>query len=648
MINDITNTINGWSDFLAGVQTYKLRDASEPPKKGTIQKQGIPFMLEVQMANNAEAEYFIFPAGVENVEYSWQSRTNVTHTQAGAFADAIGIIPPKIVLQGTFGYYYTATNDGMDGAAKQLEFVNLVEGFFTRFAKYTTSGKELSDARWTKVSPGKYSDKKIAAADMTNAPKVTFYDFTASEYWQVNIDQFKLMRNKERKLLYMYSIAMSGLKRAGDDTDAKIIKAKAAAIAAKKNTTTSTWLDSLRSITSCIDDVQKFLIATNRLTATIKGIIDKAINIVKQVTNIITTAIAQGKALLAMPAAIALEFRNAIKGLMDAVASVDGMPASNIIATRQAMRTAFTLEKTSTANKDQQTPDNDTSAEEKIFGNSQTSQTVSVAKQSISSNDTVHTIAQKNGVDWKQMVALNKLDAPYISDKFMDKFTPAVATGHLGANAEAGAIDVVIYGVTPAAGNIVVIGQTEAAVVSSVEGNKVRLQSALENAWPAGAEASLHATQLAVLAPGEMISIPGTGQGGVSAIGDDFEEKLYWIDEAMDSDGYMVGTGELAVKKGISNLEMQLRHLLKTGRGELTELGHPEYGSRLPEFIGKTSTEVWQMRAKLECENTIRQDPRIAEVSNATLTVDGTAIIFEGDAYPINQAEPMAISLPLS
>ena len=59
---------------------------------------------------------------------------------------------------------------------------------------------------------------------------------------------------------------------------------------------------------------------------------------------------------------------------------------------------------------------------------------------------------------------------------------------------------------------------------------------------------------------------------------------------------------------------------LLTPRGELAELGHPEYGSRLHELIGTPNTETRRGLAKLFVLEASRQEPRIEKVIEVTVT----------------------------
>jgi phage baseplate assembly protein W len=53
---------------------------------------------------------------------------------------------------------------------------------------------------------------------------------------------------------------------------------------------------------------------------------------------------------------------------------------------------------------------------------------------------------------------------------------------------------------------------------------------------------------------------------------------------------------------------------LLTPRGELAELGHAEYGSRLHELIGVPNTETRRSLTKLFVLESLAQEPRIEKV----------------------------------
>jgi phage baseplate assembly protein W len=71
---------------------------------------------------------------------------------------------------------------------------------------------------------------------------------------------------------------------------------------------------------------------------------------------------------------------------------------------------------------------------------------------------------------------------------------------------------------------------------------------------------------------------------------------------------------------GRDNLGQAILMRLLTPRGELEELGHPGYGSRLEELIGTPNTETRHSLAKLFVLEALAQEPRVAKVLEVTVT----------------------------
>jgi len=77
---------------------------------------------------------------------------------------------------------------------------------------------------------------------------------------------------------------------------------------------------------------------------------------------------------------------------------------------------------------------------------------------------------------------------------------------------------------------------------------------------------------------------------------------------------------DLAAVHGDENLQQALLLRLLTEVGELTHLGHPDYGSRLHELIGEPNTPATRDRAKLYALQAITAEPRVAAVRSITVT----------------------------
>jgi phage baseplate assembly protein W len=71
---------------------------------------------------------------------------------------------------------------------------------------------------------------------------------------------------------------------------------------------------------------------------------------------------------------------------------------------------------------------------------------------------------------------------------------------------------------------------------------------------------------------------------------------------------------DLKVISGKANLIQSLIMRLKTERGELAGLGHPNYGSRHHQLIGEPNTENSRNLIKLHMLECLRQEPRLEEI----------------------------------
>lgn len=71
---------------------------------------------------------------------------------------------------------------------------------------------------------------------------------------------------------------------------------------------------------------------------------------------------------------------------------------------------------------------------------------------------------------------------------------------------------------------------------------------------------------------------------------------------------------DLGTVSGRDNLAQAIWMRLLTPRGELAALGHPEYGSRLHELIGRPNSETTRNLAKLHVLEALRQERRVAKV----------------------------------
>jgi phage baseplate assembly protein W len=81
------------------------------------------------------------------------------------------------------------------------------------------------------------------------------------------------------------------------------------------------------------------------------------------------------------------------------------------------------------------------------------------------------------------------------------------------------------------------------------------------------------------------------------------------VDLSIDSE-----RGDIVLVSGEMNLSQAIQHRLKTGIGELTEIGYPKYGSNIYDLIGETNNELTRTRLVSVIRNILTQEPRIKEI----------------------------------
>jgi phage baseplate assembly protein W len=79
---------------------------------------------------------------------------------------------------------------------------------------------------------------------------------------------------------------------------------------------------------------------------------------------------------------------------------------------------------------------------------------------------------------------------------------------------------------------------------------------------------------------------------------------------------------DLAAHEGLENAIQAVIHRIKTVKGELSGLGHPEYGSRHHELIGQPNTENNRNLVKLYILQALSREPRIEKVHKAEILFD--------------------------
>ncbi len=87
-------------------------------------------------------------------------------------------------------------------------------------------------------------------------------------------------------------------------------------------------------------------------------------------------------------------------------------------------------------------------------------------------------------------------------------------------------------------------------------------------------------------------------------------------------DNAVSGLRDLRTVSRVEAISQALVNRLKTRKGELADLGHPDYGSRHHELIGEPNVQRVRNLIKLYVLQALRREPRIEKVLSAVVRPD--------------------------
>lgn len=85
--------------------------------------------------------------------------------------------------------------------------------------------------------------------------------------------------------------------------------------------------------------------------------------------------------------------------------------------------------------------------------------------------------------------------------------------------------------------------------------------------------------------------------------------------------GLTTALGDLETTSGVDTLVQALLVRFNTPLGELTGLGHPDYGTRLHELIGRSNDVTTRNLIRLFTLETLRAEPRVGAVEHLGVEV---------------------------
>ena len=110
----------------------------------------------------------------------------------------------------------------------------------------------------------------------------------------------------------------------------------------------------------------------------------------------------------------------------------------------------------------------------------------------------------------------------------------------------------------------------------------------------------------------------------------------------------VTGSGDLETVGGSDNLVQALTLRLNIPRGQLAGLGHPSYGSRLAELVGRPNDATTRNLVKFYTLECIRQEPRVESVLNVKVetTPERGRVDVHMCVLPIGESVPLNLVFP--
>lgn len=109
------------------------------------------------------------------------------------------------------------------------------------------------------------------------------------------------------------------------------------------------------------------------------------------------------------------------------------------------------------------------------------------------------------------------------------------------------------------------------------------------------------------------------------------------------------GQDDLDLLTRVDNLSQALLLRFLTEVGELKQLGHPDYGSRLFELIGELNNDTNRNRAKLFVLEALQAEPRVKEIRSVIVTqnrADRTRMDINVSLLPVDSDTVLNLVFP--
>ena len=112
-------------------------------------------------------------------------------------------------------------------------------------------------------------------------------------------------------------------------------------------------------------------------------------------------------------------------------------------------------------------------------------------------------------------------------------------------------------------------------------------------------------------------------------------------------------SGDLQTVSDRANLAQAIINRLFTNKGELSRLGHPDFGSRLYQLIGEPNNPRVRGLAELYIRESLAAESRIEAITGIefappTRAADRDILIITIFIKPIAQNEPLSVTVPIN
>jgi phage baseplate assembly protein W/LysM repeat protein len=427
----------------------------------------LPFLFEVQDKDGKRLYDFVLPLAPENYDFQWQPRANITMTQGGVYQDVIGVSTPKITINGTFGFSGTTVvgasavsiregmGKGFSALDMYLEMETMLLDFYTLYGSTAQTVLKGSDIA-TDSPAAKYS--KLLGKE-GNQGRILFFNFTDRHYYEVQIDNFKLTRSVQRRQLYQYSLQMTCVQSIDaftanglfylSNSAGESLKAEDAAAALKAASKLAAFMSAAYTgmaevVSECnqaealIGEISSAVATfTNAITTLIQAPFDVVQSALAAV-NSITSSLITLSNIADIPHELISDLRNTKRLLMGYERQQDLFVSPTVGATveptaeiaGEILSVPVTGAMLSAGFTAPGIP------EETLFVTADTVSVTASKQQVVTDRDTIYTVAQQHGTDWKKVAMLNDLSAPYQLSAGMVLLIPSVAGGGVSVTAK--------------------------------------------------------------------------------------------------------------------------------------------------------------------------------------------------------------------